>query len=101
MFHFLMPYATRRPFVIEPAKSAFVDGEIALMLATRILVAPRADYEPLLEERLALYVLTWMLAVVVAPILGIAAIVRAAMVRALGLHARHEAPRAGAREETP
>lgn len=54
MYHFLMPYATRRPFVVEPARSAFVDGEIALMLATRALVAPRAEDEAQLEERIAL-----------------------------------------------
>jgi hypothetical protein len=53
MFHFLMPYAKRKPFVVEPARSAFLDGEIALMLATRELVAPRPGGDPRLAERIA------------------------------------------------
>jgi hypothetical protein len=53
MFHFLMPYAYSRPFVVQPARSAFVDGEIALMLATRELVLPRAGGRQRLAERTA------------------------------------------------
>jgi hypothetical protein len=53
MLHFLMPYAKRRPFVIQPAQSVFVDGEIALMLATRAMVTRHAEYEAALEERVA------------------------------------------------
>lgn len=48
---FLMPYARTRPFVAQPMRSLFVDGEIALMLASRRLVAEKADYRPLLHER--------------------------------------------------
>jgi hypothetical protein len=53
MFHFLMPYAQDRPFVVEPARSAFIDGEIALMLGTRELVAPRSGGRQELAERTA------------------------------------------------
>ncbi len=50
---FLMPYARSRPYVQQPLRSLFVDGEIALMLAARRLVAEKEDYRPLLRERLA------------------------------------------------
>ena len=53
MYHFLMPYASARPFVVQPPRSAFVDGEIALMLATRELLLPRAGGERQLAERTA------------------------------------------------
>lgn len=53
MLHFMMPYATRRPFVQQPARSLFVDGEIALMLGARALVARRADHEAELDARVA------------------------------------------------
>jgi hypothetical protein len=52
MYVFLMDYARAGRFVGKPARSLFVDGEIALMLAARRLVAERADYRPLLHERL-------------------------------------------------
>ncbi|WP_437639204.1 hypothetical protein [Sorangium sp. So ce854] len=53
MLHFLMPYATGRPFVQQPARSLFVDGEIALMLGARALVSRRADHEAELDARVA------------------------------------------------
>src|SRR5437868_7810345 len=53
MFHFLMPYAMSRPFVVSPPRSAFVDGEIALMLGTRHLVAPSEAVAKELGERVA------------------------------------------------
>lgn len=37
---FLLPYVNRSPFVDESGRSVFVDGEIALMLAARNVVAP-------------------------------------------------------------
>jgi hypothetical protein len=49
--HFLMPYARYRPFVAEPPRSLFVDGEIALMLAARRLAAEKDAYRSLLAER--------------------------------------------------
>ena len=54
LFHFLMPYARGRPFVQKPARSQFLDGEIALMLAARRAVAEKAAYKPLLAERVGL-----------------------------------------------
>ena len=33
MYFFLMPYAKDRPYLVQPAHSLFLDGEIALMLA--------------------------------------------------------------------
>jgi hypothetical protein len=53
LYYFLMPYARRAPFFIQPARSIFLDGEIALMLALRRLVEEREDYKPLLAERVA------------------------------------------------
>lgn len=45
---FLLPYGRREPFHDEAQRSLFVDGEVALMLAARQLVEPRADFtEPL------------------------------------------------------
>ncbi|MBL7222370.1 MAG: hypothetical protein ISS72_00825 [Candidatus Brocadiae bacterium] len=54
--HFLMPYARGRPFVVRPTRSLFVDGEIALMLAARRLVAEKPPYKPLLGERVRIMV---------------------------------------------
>jgi hypothetical protein len=51
MFLFLMPYATWRPYVANPARSLFVDGEIALMLAARRTLEEKPEYKPLLTER--------------------------------------------------
>ena len=44
--YFLLPYGRGRPFVVSPARSLFVDGEIALMLALRRLVEENADDKP-------------------------------------------------------
>jgi len=44
MHYFLLPYAKRRPFVVQPERSIFIDGEIALMLGARRLLAEREDY---------------------------------------------------------
>ncbi len=51
MFHFLMPYAQRGDFVTAPARSQFLDGEIALMLGLRRMVAEKAEYRAPLEQR--------------------------------------------------
>ena len=50
---FLLPYAQAHPFIAKEGRSLFVDGEIALMLAARQVVSPRADYAPLLRARVA------------------------------------------------
>lgn len=51
LYYFLMPYAQRGPFVMAPARSQFTDGEIALMLALRRLVAEKDAYRAPLTER--------------------------------------------------
>src|SRR6266446_3368546 len=51
IYFFLMPYAKARPYVVQPAHSLFLDGEIALMLASRCLLDQKPAYQPLLTER--------------------------------------------------
>ncbi|RKG74560.1 hypothetical protein D7W79_22575 [Corallococcus exercitus] len=51
---FFLPYVHAGPFKDSAGRSLFVDGELALMLAARQVVAPRADYAPLLRERVDL-----------------------------------------------
>ncbi len=51
MYFFLMPYAKGRAYVAQPAHSLFLDGEIALMAASRRMVEERSDYKQLLTER--------------------------------------------------
>lgn len=54
--HFLMDYARARPFVMQPARSQFLDGEIALMLAVRRMVEEKEAYRAPLAERVRLMV---------------------------------------------
>ena len=51
IYHFLMPYAKVRPFVLKPARSQFLDGEIALMLAARRIIEEKGEYRILMQER--------------------------------------------------
>ena len=51
MYHFLMPYARARPFVMQPSRSLFLDGEVALMLAARRLVEEKEAYRGPLRQR--------------------------------------------------
>jgi hypothetical protein len=51
IYVFLMSYAKGRPFVVQPARSLFIDGEIALMLASRRMLEEKPEYKPLLTER--------------------------------------------------
>lgn len=51
MCFFLMAYAKQSSYIVQPARSLFLDGEIALMLAARRLVEERPEYQPLLAER--------------------------------------------------
>jgi hypothetical protein len=53
---FLMPYAKDRPYVVRPARSLFLDGEIALMLASRRVLEEKPEYKPLLTDRVNLIV---------------------------------------------
>lgn len=52
MYVFLMPYARAREFVQKPARSLFIDSEIAIMIAARRLVAERRDLKPELDLRI-------------------------------------------------
>src|SRR5208337_3575426 len=45
MYFFLMPYAKERHYLVQPAHSLFLDGEIALMLASRRVVAEKPEYK--------------------------------------------------------
>ncbi len=49
--HFTLPYARRGAFVMQPPRSLFVDGELALLLGARRLVAERPEYRAPLAER--------------------------------------------------
>ena len=51
MCHFLMSYAKPSMYRVQPARSLFVDGEIALMFAARRMLEEKAEFKPLLAER--------------------------------------------------
>jgi hypothetical protein len=53
LYYLLMPYAKTAPFRVHPARSLFIDGEIALALALRRSVEERPDYAPMLRARVA------------------------------------------------
>lgn len=52
MHFFLMPYSRTLPYRVQPARSLFLDGEIALMIAARRIVQEEPSYKPLLAARL-------------------------------------------------
>ncbi len=54
MYHFLMGYARSGRFMSRPPRSMFIDGEIALMLAARRMLAEKPAYKKLLTERVDL-----------------------------------------------
>lgn len=51
LYYFLMSYARNRPWVMRPPRSQFIDGEIALMLAVRRVVADKPAYKTMLAQR--------------------------------------------------
>jgi hypothetical protein len=51
IYFFLMPYAKARPYVQQPPRSIFLDGEIALMLAVRRVVEEKPAYRRELSLR--------------------------------------------------
>ena len=51
IYFFLMPYAHDRAYVLQPPHSLFLDGEIAMMVASRRLLAEKPDYKSLLTQR--------------------------------------------------
>jgi hypothetical protein len=54
MYFFLMPYAKAQPFFAQPARSLFIDGEIALMLASRRMLEDKPEYKTELSRRVDL-----------------------------------------------
>lgn len=48
---FLMPYARANPYKVQPARSLFVDGEIALMVGLRRLIGDSEDLKRVMVER--------------------------------------------------
>ncbi len=53
MYFFLMPYARSAEFIEQPARSTFIDGEIALMLGARRMVRDDERYAALHRLRAA------------------------------------------------
>ena len=51
IYYFLMDYAKNKSFINQPARSLFIDGEIALILAARQMVEVREDYKLFLSGR--------------------------------------------------
>jgi hypothetical protein len=51
IYYFLMHYAETRPFVTQPPRSLFLDGEIALILAARRMVEEKEAYRAPLAGR--------------------------------------------------
>lgn len=56
MHFFLMPYSRARPYEVQPARSLFLDGEIALMLAARQALEAAPFYRAPLAQRVKLIV---------------------------------------------
>ncbi len=52
IYTFLMPYAKARPYVVKPARSLFIDGEIALMMGARRMLQEEPAYKQPMMERL-------------------------------------------------
>jgi hypothetical protein len=52
IYAFLMPYAKARPFKVSPARSLFLDGEIALMMGARRMLQEEPRYRQPMTERL-------------------------------------------------
>ena len=52
IFVFLMPYAKSSSFKVQPARSLFIDGEIALMLGARRVLEEKLEYKTALAERI-------------------------------------------------
>ncbi|OGV59913.1 MAG: hypothetical protein A2X45_13760 [Lentisphaerae bacterium GWF2_50_93] len=54
MYHFLLEYASRSgAWKIDPPRSIFIDGEIALMLGARRLVGEKPEYASLHRQRIS------------------------------------------------
>ncbi len=58
-FCFLMAYGRASPFRVSPVRSLFVDGEIALMLGARRVLAEKPEYRAAMHERLEMIAGRW------------------------------------------
>ena len=54
IYFFLMPYAKARPYMVKPERSLFLDGEIAMMLASRRVLDEKPQYKSALTARVNL-----------------------------------------------
>ncbi len=54
IYVFLMPYAKGTPYKVLPARSLFLDGEIALMMGARRILQEESSYRQPMTERLNL-----------------------------------------------
>jgi hypothetical protein len=54
--YFLLGYAKARPWVMRPARSHFIDGEIAIMMAARRFIREDLRYQEPLQERVRIMV---------------------------------------------
>jgi hypothetical protein len=52
IYAFLMSYAKDRPYLVKPARSLFIDGEIALMMGARRMLQEQPSYKQPMAERL-------------------------------------------------
>jgi hypothetical protein len=59
IYVFLMPYAKDRQYKVEPARSLFIDGEIALMMGARRMLREQPAYKQPMKERLSLIEQRW------------------------------------------
>jgi Linalool dehydratase/isomerase len=50
MYFFLMPYARLGAYVMKPARSQFLDSEVAIMMEARQFVEKDPEYTPLIKE---------------------------------------------------
>ena len=56
IYFFLMPYAKAQPFHVQPARSLFLDSEIALMMAARRTLEEKPEYKGPMTERINLMI---------------------------------------------
>jgi hypothetical protein len=54
IYAFLMPYARSGSYRVKPARSLFIDGEIALMMGARRMLQEEPTYKQAMTERLKL-----------------------------------------------
>jgi hypothetical protein len=59
IYAFLMPYAKDRPYIVKPARSLFIDGEIALMMGARRMLQEQPAYKQPMTERLNIIEQRW------------------------------------------